>query len=111
MIRRPPRSTLFPYTTLFRSYSDFTGTGSGAAIDSGGQLTLACADETSHPKNFPVAEVEGDTADHRCGQIAHLKRRSPWRLSCSGVELADVAAHHELDDLAPRRVGGELADD
>src|SRR5258708_23355559 len=22
MIRRPPRSTLFPYTTLFRSYTD-----------------------------------------------------------------------------------------
>src|SRR5688572_31460988 len=26
MIRRPPRSTLFPYTTLFRSYSDGTST-------------------------------------------------------------------------------------
>src|SRR5437899_5010264 len=25
MIRRPPRSTLFPYTTLFRSYSDKLG--------------------------------------------------------------------------------------
>src|SRR3712207_6885044 len=25
MIRRPPRSTLFPYTTLFRSRSDETG--------------------------------------------------------------------------------------
>src|SRR3989442_6762818 len=24
MIRRPPRSTLFPYTTLFRSPGDFT---------------------------------------------------------------------------------------
>src|SRR2546428_9908174 len=24
MIRRPPRSTLFPYTTLFRSKSDFS---------------------------------------------------------------------------------------
>src|SRR2546430_11186827 len=24
MIRRPPRSTLFPYTTLFRSFGDFT---------------------------------------------------------------------------------------
>src|SRR5256885_4231862 len=24
MIRRPPRSTLFPYTTLFRSYSNFS---------------------------------------------------------------------------------------
>src|SRR2546430_7649686 len=29
MIRRPPRSTLFPYTTLFRSFSglSFSGTG------------------------------------------------------------------------------------
>src|SRR2546422_6757079 len=25
MIRRPPRSTLFPYTTLFRSYSSVGG--------------------------------------------------------------------------------------
>src|SRR3989475_11615078 len=25
MIRRPPRSTLFPYTTLFRSYIEFRG--------------------------------------------------------------------------------------
>src|SRR3989442_7924392 len=25
MIRRPPRSTLFPYTTLFRSADDFRG--------------------------------------------------------------------------------------
>src|SRR2546430_9581287 len=24
MIRRPPRSTLFPYTTLFRSYADIS---------------------------------------------------------------------------------------
>src|SRR5258708_22023803 len=26
MIRRPPRSTLFPYTTLFRSETDLSGT-------------------------------------------------------------------------------------
>src|SRR2546422_6670365 len=26
MIRRPPRSTLFPYTTLFRSLDEFGGT-------------------------------------------------------------------------------------
>src|SRR2546430_3186150 len=25
MIRRPPRSTLFPYTTLFRSHDDYDG--------------------------------------------------------------------------------------
>src|SRR2546421_1637698 len=29
MIRRPPRSTLFPYTTLFRSYDDQPGMGHG----------------------------------------------------------------------------------
>src|SRR3712207_8586526 len=27
MIRRPPRSTLFPYTTLFRSLFDYVGSG------------------------------------------------------------------------------------
>src|SRR5256886_11059412 len=26
MIRRPPRSTLFPYTTLFRSYAELNAT-------------------------------------------------------------------------------------
>src|SRR3712207_7412620 len=31
MIRRPPRSTLFPYTTLFRSHEDLGGRGRGPA--------------------------------------------------------------------------------
>src|SRR2546430_12230886 len=29
MIRRPPRSTLFPYTTLFRSYDTYLSAGKG----------------------------------------------------------------------------------
>src|SRR2546422_5469568 len=32
MIRRPPRSTLFPYTTLFRSRRDGLVSGSGRAL-------------------------------------------------------------------------------
>src|SRR3712207_9300224 len=32
MIRRPPRSTLFPYTTLFRSVWDFASLGYGELI-------------------------------------------------------------------------------
>src|SRR5688572_32149483 len=32
MIRRPPRSTLFPYTTLFRSHAPLRG-GGGAMIN------------------------------------------------------------------------------
>src|SRR5256885_7236024 len=39
MIRRPPRSTLFPYTTLFRSVSDklldLVGLGGKSAADKG----------------------------------------------------------------------------
>src|SRR5256885_10830606 len=39
MIRRPPRSTLFPYTTLFRSYTRSAGwreDGRGHQCDRGG---------------------------------------------------------------------------
>src|SRR2546430_3493828 len=40
MIRRPPRSTLFPYTTLFRSYSQPTV---GHAVARRGELLLSFA--------------------------------------------------------------------
>src|SRR3712207_7805949 len=33
MIRRPPRSTLFPYTTLFRSYYDETMVGTSPPVE------------------------------------------------------------------------------
>src|SRR2546429_6673417 len=39
MIRRPPRSTLFPYTTLFRSWSDAGGPGETAPRWSTGPCT------------------------------------------------------------------------
>src|SRR5260221_5226331 len=41
MIRRPPRSTLFPYTTLFRSNSGFTILSSEVTNMSVGTLTAA----------------------------------------------------------------------
>src|SRR3712207_8534007 len=47
MIRRPPRSTLFPYTTLFRSGGDHLGAGlpraagRGAAMSDAPQVLLA----------------------------------------------------------------------
>src|SRR3712207_7230571 len=42
MIRRPPRSTLFPYTTLFRSESD-RGAPLRKRRSSGGRLLHECA--------------------------------------------------------------------
>src|SRR3712207_9013508 len=38
MIRRPPRSTLFPYTTLFRSYVDLAEEGFDLAVRIAGDL-------------------------------------------------------------------------
>src|SRR5258707_5695204 len=45
MIRRPPRSTLFPYTTLFRSTS-FERSGTGGRV-SFGHADWAQADESA----------------------------------------------------------------
>src|SRR5256885_6713661 len=38
MIRRPPRSTLFPYTTLFRSKAPGCGAPKSAGISAGGGI-------------------------------------------------------------------------
>src|SRR5437762_10483981 len=40
MIRRPPRSTLFPYTTLFRSCSSQGGDGNRSRSWPGGSIEL-----------------------------------------------------------------------
>src|SRR3712207_7122797 len=45
MIRRPPRSTLFPYTTLFRSWSSFAPRRLVRALPSSSScaMTASCA--------------------------------------------------------------------
>src|SRR5256885_11261377 len=43
MIRRPPRSTLFPYTTLFRSRSDLFLTALSSALMVLGVVTICIA--------------------------------------------------------------------
>src|SRR5256885_16045000 len=47
MIRRPPRSTLFPYTTLFRSVQRF-GNGRVGALTIGDLWLWGLRDEASH---------------------------------------------------------------
>src|SRR3989442_12252457 len=62
MIRRPPRSTLFPYTTLFRSRcstalsgstSRLPGRGRGAWMPSGGGKPLRSEEHTSELQSRP----------------------------------------------------------
>src|SRR2546421_6892055 len=58
MIRRPPRSTLFPYTTLFRS----TGTIHGAAWTTAGKFSNALSFNGS---NSYVEAPDADTLSPR----------------------------------------------
>src|SRR2546430_17044267 len=55
MIRRPPRSTLFPYTTLFRSPPP--GPKARAIVDRQDRFA-----STSYPKEYPLAVARGERA-------------------------------------------------
>src|SRR5260370_35466406 len=80
MIRRPPRSTLFPYTTLFRS---LLGRGAGMANLLGNALRLCEQQQVIRPASLGVGAAhveaaEGMRADH-----------GPRALAIQ-VEVADV---------------------
>src|SRR3712207_7945008 len=64
MIRRPPRSTLFPYTTLFRSRS----TAHGATL-----FTCAAADEFNLAIVDDVAPADADAA--LAAIVRHFRER------------------------------------
>src|SRR3712207_8300383 len=62
MIRRPPRSTLFPYTTLFRSARSTAG-GSLTALASSPSFTLNdSADGSGTLSVSPTSVLAGQTA-------------------------------------------------
>src|SRR2546422_4314904 len=50
MIRRPPRSTLFPYTTLFRSVVEHHGN----AVSHRGHQRIGGAEVDAHRETMPV---------------------------------------------------------
>src|SRR2546427_11306094 len=63
MIRRPPRSTLFPYTTLFRSKLAARGKAPGSAVDVTTDLEIEpVAPNRSRLKWSATSEVRGTVA-------------------------------------------------
>src|SRR3712207_8558811 len=54
MIRRPPRSTLFPYTTLFRSKGEVIDV---ALLESGAEMIELRVPEGCHVAGRPLSEV------------------------------------------------------
>src|SRR5689334_24815115 len=57
MIRRPPRSTLFPYTTLFRSWSHISRTSAIA-------MSLSVADTRAGSSTVKVAGALSRSEEH-----------------------------------------------
>src|SRR3712207_8824068 len=65
MIRRPPRSTLFPYTTLFRSPARCSSRGSRASPP-------GC------PRSFRLLRSGGTPAPSSAGRSAHHRSATRW---------------------------------
>src|SRR5256885_11852046 len=77
MIRRPPRSTLFPYTTLFRSFSPLTAVGAASLVT----VSLALDTNRGRPSPSRMADAirtwpggPGWTADRKSTRLnsSHL---------------------------------------
>src|SRR2546425_4920963 len=65
MIRRPPRSTLFPYTTLFRSLGSSKITSISRYDSSDGRWKALAVDAGKYDGEvFPLAVGEGRSEEH-----------------------------------------------
>src|SRR2546429_5057390 len=99
MIRRPPRSTLFPYTTLFRSIVDAVGDDLGvglggepvaAALEIGTQLLVVLDDAVVHDREA-VARSEEHTSELQsrlhlvCRLLLEKKKHYTYHTSNSHV--------------------------
>src|SRR3712207_8804760 len=77
MIRRPPRSTLFPYTTLFRSPGGLPGS------ETGPQHLSVRAFGRPAP-----ARHDRDGADHAAGLADRRRDRKSTRLNSSHANIS-----------------------
>src|SRR2546422_11144061 len=92
MIRRPPRSTLFPYTTLFRSAAERAH----AMVDSS-PLPLALVDRQGR-----VQQV--NQAGCRLFGIANESQALGLHLEALGLSPSEISLHLRSEE---RRVGKE----
>src|SRR2546427_5027957 len=85
MIRRPPRSTLFPYTTLFRSPARQPGGGAGV-IGLGrayGRLHVIDIADLGHPKEVAWFEPEdGGSQDRKSTRLNSSHSQISYAVFC-----------------------------
>src|SRR5688572_31674657 len=90
MIRRPPRSTLFPYTTLFRSAP---GTSSRKTTTSGRSPTSnsAAATPGSRRSEEHTSELQSQS-NLVCRLLLEKKNKAPKRIQHESTQTKTLAA-------------------
>src|SRR3712207_8870944 len=84
MIRRPPRSTLFPYTTLFRSHPELDAAEAQQPLHPGVVQRIADADLAQLHEAAILDAVLGETSE---GTGHHVDRKST-RLNSSHANIS-----------------------
>src|SRR3989475_4900810 len=107
MIRRPPRSTLFPYTTLFRSPAP----GADRALDGPDRLPTAPAEEGQPAlRRRPTAggAVGGkDPVQDPIQQVRHGGASLPWTPPSRGRDVLEVHCRDSVLCVIGRRAACE----
>src|SRR3712207_7364471 len=80
MIRRPPRSTLFPYTTLFRSVADEDVLQALGVIDVGGERVAPEELRTALVRG--VGRVEVDDEDRKSTRLNSSHANISYAVFC-----------------------------
>src|SRR2546430_12591604 len=89
MIRRPPRSTLFPYTTLFRSQVEERGQAAEPAVlasQGGGQVEPEPVDV--HVGQPVPQRVHDQPQRHRVPGVQRIADRKSTRLNSSHSQIS-----------------------
>src|SRR2546427_9521947 len=102
MIRRPPRSTLFPYTTLFRSQSGGERAVERAvAPDGGGRAVSAAQGDGEHLDHHRSEEHTSELQSQSnlvCRLLLEKKKKKITEI-CANIETrATVSIASELQD-------------
>src|SRR5256885_10108154 len=115
MIRRPPRSTLFPYTTLFRSWNK-------------GELQSFLIEITEKVINFPDPQNPKQPLVEQIRDVVGMKGTGTWTIKsaldllvtiptiAAAVDAREIsmlkqerdAASKILGGPSPQKIGGDL---
>src|SRR2546422_10508828 len=102
MIRRPPRSTLFPYTTLFRSLPKVGGFVTEIRVDENQRVrvgdTLIVLDDRDY--KVRLAQAEADLAVALAG-VSNRTRVGQAEAQVEQAQANALKAHADLDRLRP----------